>query len=221
MHPERYELIEKIATDLGVPVSSLVGNQEVLARVDKARYLVGDVGQFTIDDIFGELLKPGRDPRKSFEAPAFRDDVNSMDDLKAGMTLEGVVTNVTAFGAFVDIGVHQDGLVHVSKLCDRFIKDASDAAKVGDRIQVRVMELDAERKRISLSARTDDLKAPMQEGVVATSARPQGDKRSSGRGGANRSGQGQRPQKGKSEQQRVQGGGDKLTHNPFADLFRR
>src|SRR4029079_2469415 len=109
----------------------------------------------TLKDIAGELKKPGRDPRASFEPPRFRDDVREMSDLSPGMKLEGVVTNVTAFGAFVDVGVHQGGLVHVSQLADRFVKDPAEVVKVGDRISVRVLEVDLVRKRIALSARSD------------------------------------------------------------------
>jgi uncharacterized protein len=133
VHPERYELVERMAQDLGVPVVQLIGNRELLARLDKARYASGDVGSFTLDDIVSELLKPGRDPRRTFEPPQFREDVTKLEDLKVGMELEGVVTNVTAFGAFVDVGVHQDGLVHVSQLADRFVKEPSEVVKVGDR----------------------------------------------------------------------------------------
>lgn len=156
VHPERYPLVEQMAKDLSVPVASLIGNASAIAKIDPERYFTSDVGSFTVNDILEELKKPGRDPRSMFEAPRFRDDVRTLEDLKPGMTLEGVVTNVTAFGAFVDIGVHQDGLVHVSKLSDRFIKDPSEVAHVGDRLQVRVLEVDLVRKRISLSARKDE-----------------------------------------------------------------
>jgi uncharacterized protein len=106
-------------------------------------------------DIIDELKKPGRDPRAVFEKPAFRDDVTTLDDVQEGMTLEGVVTNVTAFGAFVDIGIHQDGLVHVSELADRFIRDPSEVVKTGDKIKVRVIGVDKARNRVSLSAKTN------------------------------------------------------------------
>jgi uncharacterized protein len=142
-----------MARDLGVPVASLIGNGAALGRIDPARYFGGDVGAFTLSDILYELDKPGRDPRSTFEPPRFRDDVRKLEDLAPGMTLEGVVTNVTRFGAFVDVGVHQDGLVHVSKLSDRYVRDPSEVVKVGDRIEVRVLEVDLERRRISLSAR--------------------------------------------------------------------
>jgi uncharacterized protein len=153
VHPERYQLCERIAADLGVSVASLVGNAEAIARIDPARYLDGDVGRFTLQDILAELDKPGRDPRATFEPPKFRDDVRTLEDLRPGMELEGVVTNVTAFGAFVDVGVHQDGLVHISQLADRFVRNPSDVVKVGDKLQVRVLEVDLTRKRIALSAK--------------------------------------------------------------------
>ncbi len=156
VHPERYELVERMARDLGVEVCKLVGNKELIARLDRRRYESKDAGSFTIDDIITELKKPGRDPRQSFEPPRFRDDVRTLADLSVGMQLEGVVTNVTAFGAFVDIGVHQDGLVHVSQLADSFVKTPADVVKVGDRISVRVLAVDLARKRISLSAKREE-----------------------------------------------------------------
>ena len=134
----------------------LVGNANALSKVNKESYFGDGVGEFTMNDIVQELGRPGRDPRATFEPPKFRDDVRTMDDLRPGMDLEGVVTNVTAFGAFVNVGVHQDGLVHVSKLSDRFVRDPSDVVKVGDKLKVRVLEVDLERKRISLSAKTED-----------------------------------------------------------------
>lgn len=166
VHPERYDLVQKMAADLGVPVVSLVCNAELLRSLDPKRYESADVGQYTLRDILSELQKPGRDPRATFSPPKFRDDVQTLSDLKLGMVLEGVVTNVTAFGAFVDVGVHQDGLVHVSQLADRFVKNPSDVVKVGDKLTVRVLEVDLARKRIALSARKDT-------GQVAM-ARPQG-----------------------------------------------
>lgn len=151
VHPERYPLVERMAKDLGVSLSSLVGNAEAAKKIDIRSYVSGDVGEPTLRDIIAELSKPGRDPRDSFEAPSFRDDVNELEDLSPGMLLEGVVTNVTAFGAFVDVGVHQDGLVHISQLADRFVKTPSDVIKAGERVKVRVMSVDLERKRIALS----------------------------------------------------------------------
>ena len=154
VHPERYPLVAQMAKDLGVPVASLVGNADLVARIDPRRYVSDEVGEPTLKDILRELEKPGRDPRDRFEPPKFRDDVNTMQDLVPGMELEGVVTNVVAFGAFVDVGVHQDGLVHISELSDRFVQDPSQVVKTGDKLTVRVLAVDLPRKRISLSAKS-------------------------------------------------------------------
>ena len=184
-----------MASDLGVEVSALVGNASLADRIDVRRYITNDVGEPTLKDIVSELKKPGRDPRAVFEKPAFRDDVTTIDDVHEGMTLEGVVTNVTAFGAFVDIGIHQDGLVHVSELADRFIRDPAEVVKAGDRIKVRVIGVDKARNRVSLSARSSS--APRRPG-----------------GGG--SGGGGRPdRRGDSRPHRSPGG---FTCNPFANL---
>lgn len=151
VHPERYDLVEKMAQDLGVPLSQIVCNPALVVRIDFSRYR--NIGEHTLADIIQELKKPGRDPRASFEPPAFRDDVMSIEDLKVGMKLEGIITNVTAFGAFVDIGVHQDGLIHLSELSDKFIKDPHEVVKTGDKIKVEVLQIDIPRRRISLTAR--------------------------------------------------------------------
>jgi protein Tex len=214
VHPERYALVEKIATDLAVPVTALVGDMKLIARVDPKRYVGGDVGEFTLTDILNELKKPGRDPRATFEPPKFRDDVRTMEDLKQGMELEGVVTNVTAFGAFVDVGVHQDGLVHVSQLADRFVKDPSEVVKVGEKIKVRVLEVDLARKRISLTAKKGDRPqagAPQQQGRAGQQGPQQGG--GGGKGGPQQGGKGS-PQ-GKPQPQ------GKFTNNPFATLLKR
>jgi protein Tex len=154
VHPERYALVERMARDIGVRVAELVGNPAAVGRIESARYVGGDVGLPTLADILAELGKPGRDPREAFEAPAFRDDVQEIEDLREGMVLQGTVTNVVAFGAFVDVGVHQDGLVHVSQLADRFVRDPAEVVSVGDRVTVRVMSVDLARHRIALSMRT-------------------------------------------------------------------
>ncbi len=154
VHPERYSLVEMMAQALGVDVAQLIANRELVSMIDIKKYCSADVGEPTLRDIIAELLKPGRDPRATFEPVPFRDDVAEISDLKPGMKLVGVVTNVTAFGAFVDIGVHQDGLVHISELADRFIREASEVVKVGDKINVEVVSVDAERKRIALTARS-------------------------------------------------------------------
>jgi uncharacterized protein len=154
VHPERYALVSRIARDLQVDVGGLVGDAEAVGRIDIRRYLGDGVGEPTLRDILDELRKPGRDPRREFEPPAFREDIQTVRDLAVGMELEGVVTNVTKFGAFVDVGVHRDGLVHVSQLADRFVRDPGEVVKVGDRIKVRVLEVDLARERISFTAKS-------------------------------------------------------------------
>lgn len=154
VHPERYDLVEAIARDLGASVGDLVGNPALIERIEPERYLSEHVGLPTLHDIIEELKKPGRDPRESFEAPAFRDDVTEIKDLKPGMVLEGVVTNIVAFGAFVDVGVHHDGLVHVSQLADRFVKDPNEVVRVGQKVRVTVLSVDLERNRIALSMKS-------------------------------------------------------------------
>ena len=153
VHPERSALVARMAADLGLTVEQLVGNAEAVERLEASRYLDEATGRATLDDIARELARPGRDPRDAFEPPAFRDDVHSIEDLAEGMVLEGIVTNVTAFGAFVDLGVHQDGLIHISELADRFVPSPHDVVSPGQAIQVRVLGVDLQRKRISLSAR--------------------------------------------------------------------
>lgn len=157
VHPERYTLVERMAADLGTEVGALVGNESVLGKLETglSRYVEGDVGLPTLRDILDELRRPGRDPREAFEAPAFRDDITEPKHLKAGMVLEGVVTNVAAFGAFVDIGVHQDGLVHISQLADRYVRDPNEVVKVGAKVRVTVMDVDLERNRIGLSMKSN------------------------------------------------------------------
>ena len=159
VHPERYQLVATMAKDAGIDVPTLISRPELLDQLDLKAYVRDDVGLPTLRDIVAELKKPGRDPRESFVASGFREDVTGMADLKEGMTLNGIVTNVAAFGAFVDIGVHQDGLVHVSQLADRFIKNPADVVKVGQQVQVRVLEVDIQRKRISLTMRRGEINA--------------------------------------------------------------
>ena len=154
VHPERYALVEKMAADVGLSLESLVGNAVAAKKIDVRKYICPGIGEPTLRDIVNELVKPGRDPRKTFEPPKFRDDVTKIEDVKEGMKLEGVVTNVTAFGAFVDIGVHQDGLIHLSELSDSFVSDAASVVTAGDRLQVTVIGGDLARGRISLSAKS-------------------------------------------------------------------
>jgi protein Tex len=155
VHPERYDVVEKMAADLGVDVAALVGNQELVDKINFASYVNTEagVGEATLRDMVGELRKPGRDPRATFDPPRFREDVTTIDDLKPGMVLEGLVSNVTAFGAFVDIGVHNDGLVHVSQLGGKFVRDPGEVVKVGQKLTVRVLEIDIPRRRIALTLR--------------------------------------------------------------------
>jgi uncharacterized protein len=155
VHPERYPVVERMAKDLKLELDQLVGDSQRIKSIDPKRYVDEEIGLPTLKDILEELDKPGRDPRSQFESPKFNEDICSIDDLLPGMQLEGVVTNVTAFGAFVDIGVHRDGLVHISELADHFVKDPSQLVRVGDRLQVRVITVDHELGRISLSARKD------------------------------------------------------------------
>jgi uncharacterized protein len=155
VHPERYPLVERMAQDLGVNVAELIGHEALVDRIDLRKYVSGDVGMPTLQDIAAELKKPGRDPRAAFEPPAFREDIQKPSDLLPGMVLEGVVTNIVAFGVFVDIGVHQDGLVHVSQIADRYVKDPNDVVKVGMKVKVTVQSVDLPRNRIALSMRSD------------------------------------------------------------------
>lgn len=154
VHPERYALVEKMAADLGATVADLMRDSKLRAKIKLEAYVTADVGLPTLNDIMAELAKPGRDPREKFEAFSFAEGVNKPEDLKPGMKLPGIVTNVTAFGAFVDVGVHQDGLVHVSQLADAFVKDPAEIVKPGQRVHATVVEVDLARKRIALSMRS-------------------------------------------------------------------
>jgi protein Tex len=154
VHPERYEIVEKMAKDLNCKVSDLLVNESLRKQIRLSQYVDAEVGMPTLTDIMEELAKPGRDPREQFEAYEFTEGVNSIKDLRVGMSLPGIVTNITNFGAFVDIGVHQDGLVHVSQLADKFVKDPNEVVKVAQKVQVRVTEVDEARKRIALSMKS-------------------------------------------------------------------
>jgi uncharacterized protein len=168
VHPERYALVERMAADHGATVADLVANEARLESIDLARYVSDDVGLPTLRDIVSELRKPGRDPRAAFEAPAFRDDVTEPKDLTEGMELEGVVTNIVAFGAFVDVGVHQDGLVHVSQLADRYVSDPNHVVKVGQHVKVRVMSVDLQRNRIALTMKSRASESAQPRGAPAS-----------------------------------------------------
>ncbi|QHI68359.1 Tex family protein [Tichowtungia aerotolerans] len=198
VHPERYELVKQIAADLGEPLEKMVGSVDIVSKVKIEKYKTEEVGELTLKDIIDELKKPGRDPREQFEEVGFREDVMTMNDLKESMELKGIVTNVTAFGAFIDIGVHQDGLVHISQLADRFISDPAEVVKTGDRITVKVLEVDMERKRISLTARKNPEQAPRRGG-----------------GGRPQKNRGPRPQQNRDGRRQPPRG---FSNNPFADL---
>ena len=164
VHPESYPVVEQIASLLHTSIEQLIQQPQLLEQVDRSRLTAG---AFTVNDILAELRKPGRDPRDKFVAPSFREEVRELADVQVGMVLEGVVTNVTKFGAFVDIGVHQDGLVHISELSNRFIKEPSEAVKTGQIVKVKVLSVDAKAKRIALSIKA--LAAP----AARPAARPE------------------------------------------------
>jgi len=163
VHPESYAVVEQIAAAVGTSVGELIKKPELVEKVDRSRL---SAGQYTLEDILAELRRPGRDPRETFVAPQFREEVREIADVQVGMVLEGVVTNVTKFGAFVDVGVHQDGLVHISELSNKFIKDPAEAVKTGQIVKVKVLSVDAKAMRIGLS-----MKALMGPGPAT---RPQG-----------------------------------------------
>jgi protein Tex len=154
VHPESYPVVQKMANDLGVGVVDLMREEGVRRKIEPASYVSDKVGLPTLTDILAELGKPGRDPRQGFEVVRFSEAVNTLDDLRPGMRLPGIVTNVTAFGAFVDVGVHQDGLVHISQLADRFVRDPNEVVSLHQAVQVTVLEVDRARKRIALSMRS-------------------------------------------------------------------
>jgi len=164
VHPERYELVQKMAADLNATVTDLMKSAELRQKLDLKKYVTTEVGLPTLQDIMSELAKPGRDPREGFEAFSFTEGVNEIKDLHPGMKLPGIVTNITAFGAFVDIGVHQDGLVHVSHLSDKFISNPAEAVKVHQKVEVTVLEVDVARKRIALSMKSDPYAASKPAG---------------------------------------------------------
>jgi uncharacterized protein len=197
VHPESYQIVEAMASDQGCSIVELLNDEELRQRIDLSKYVTETAGIPTLTDILAELAKPGRDPRDRFEAFSFSGEVQKIDDLRPGMRLPGIITNVTAFGAFVDVGVHQDGLVHVSQLADRFVKNPRDVVKAQQQVKVTVLEVDLERKRISLSMKTNPGKSA--KGV---------------KGEAKREGKSQ----GKG---RKQGKAPGPFNNPFADTFKK
>nr|WP_155325985.1 Tex family protein [Desulfosarcina ovata] len=207
VHPESYAVVQRMADDLGCTVADLINDAGLRKKIDLKRYVTDSVGLPTLTDILEELAKPGRDPREPFEHFAFDENVATIQDLQPGMKLPGIVTNVTNFGAFVDVGVHQDGLVHISELCDRFVKNPADVVSVQQKVTVSVLEVDLPRKRISLSMRSQ----PGQKPAAATtpakeSARPA------------KSRPNKRPPKGKGAPRPA---GPQPFNNPFADAFKK
>ncbi|MFP4475202.1 MAG: Tex family protein [Desulfatibacillaceae bacterium] len=209
VHPESYHVVEAMAKDLGCEVADMMGDEDLRKRIDLNRYVTDALGLPTLTDILTELAKPGRDPREQLDPFAFARDVHSLEDLESGMVLPGIVTNVTNFGAFVDIGVHQDGLVHVSEMADRFVKNPADVARVQQKVEVRVLSVDLDRKRIALSMRKD----PAGRGVEdrgGSQGRTSGGGRGKGRGGG--------PGGGKGGGGGPTAPGKKPFNNPFAEL---
>lgn len=197
VHPESYQVVEAMASDLGCSIKELLSDEELRDRIDLSKYVTETAGIPTLTDIVAELAKPGRDPRQRFEVFTFSGEVQKIDDLQPGMRLPGIITNVTAFGAFVDVGVHQDGLVHVSQLADRFIKDPRDIVKAQQQVTVTVLEVDLERKRISLSMKTNPGKS-----AKGVKGEPKRESKSKVKG-------------------TKQGKGPGPFNNPFADAFKK
>lgn len=197
VHPEAYPVVEKMLADIQKGISDVIGQPSVIKALTPEKYVDDRFGLPTVKDILKELEKPGRDPRPAFKTAAFKDGVEKITDLQPGMTLEGVVTNVAAFGAFVDVGVHQDGLVHISALADRYVSDPHAVVKAGDVVKVKVLEVDPKRKRIGLTMRLDDAAKPADKNGQA---RPRdGEKRSRGK-------RGDQPGRGTSQRQGTGGG---------------
>jgi uncharacterized protein len=203
VHPESYEVVERIAADNGREVRSLIGDAAFLRKLRPADYVTERFGLPTVTDILAELEKPGRDPRPEFRTASLRDEVETLADLEPGMILEGTVTNVANFGAFVDIGVHQDGLAHISALSHKFVRDPREVVKAGDIVRVKVLSVDMERKRIALTLRLDD----ELEGAGGKETRPDG-------------GSGERPRAGTSAAPHGSPEGGSLAH-AFARASRK
>ncbi len=167
VHPESYPLVDKIIESLGLPIQSIMGHIDLINSLTPQNFVTETFGLPTVKDILAELKKPGRDPRPEFKAVIFKEGVNTIEQLQPGMILEGIITNVANFGAFVDIGVHQDGLVHISEVANHYVADIHKAVKVGDIVTIRVIEIDLPRKRINLS-----MKLPDNKPKATTSPKP-------------------------------------------------
>jgi uncharacterized protein len=201
VHPESYPVVEAMANDLHCNVVDLITNKALRDKIDINQYITETIGIPTLTDIMLELAKPGRDPRESFDSFAFAEGIQEIRDLRAGMSLPGIITNVTAFGAFVDIGVHQDGLVHISELADRFVKSPSDVVRVHQKVKVKVLEIDVDRKRIALSMRQDPI-------ISDSSGKTKDQKNSTSV-----------PKSGKKVKPNTKQQTPPPFNNPFADLF--
>jgi uncharacterized protein len=202
VHPESYPIVDAMARDLGCQVGDLMRDDSLRKKIDLARYVTEKVGLPTLNDILSELAKPGRDPREQFESVRFQEGVEKIEDVRPGMRLPGVVTNITAFGAFVDIGVHQDGLVHVSELADRFVKNPAEVVKVHQKVMVTVLDVDLQRKRIALSMKNGSGTARPKEQDPA--GRPSGPRRPEKKDAS------RRPEKK-----------EQFTNNPFAEALKK
>lgn len=221
VHPERYALVEKMAADLGTDVPALLADAKLRSRINPEKYVSGDVGLPTLRDILSELEKPGRDPREKFEVFSFKEGVHDISDLKEGMRLPGIVTNVTAFGAFVDVGVHQDGLVHVSQLSDSFVRDPATVVKVGQKVSVTVVNVDVARRRIGLSMKSNPGKSARSVRENFSSGR-EGGFRGNARGGFDRNARGSFDRNGRGgfggDSRRRRSGGNAF--GSLGDFFR-
>ena len=195
VHPESYPVVEKMAADLQCTVADLMNQSKLREKVDVSHYVTETVGLPTLRDIVEELAKPGRDPRQGIEVFAFESGIETIEDVKPGMKLPGIVTNVTAFGAFVDIGVHQDGLVHISELSNTYVKDPATVVKVNQKVTATVIDVDMERNRISLSMKTG-----FDHHKKSVKKKPDGKK--------------------KSRVKAEPAGQKKLFNNPFVDFFK-
>jgi uncharacterized protein len=188
VHPERYGVVARMAETAGCEIGDLVGTAERVGKLEAASFVDETVGLPTVTDILKELVRPGRDPRDRFEVPHYRDDVTEIGDLQEGMVLEGRVTNVAKFGVFVDLGVHQDGLVHISEISRSFVRDPGEAVKVGQTVKVKVLTVDAERRRISLSMKALQPARRKRRRRGAGREGRKGGGEGGGRGGAERGG---------------------------------
>ncbi|NDU74403.1 S1 RNA-binding domain-containing protein [Actinomadura sp. DSM 109109] len=207
VHPESYPVVRRILDSAGTDITSLIGNTAVLRSLRPAEFVDDTFGLPTVTDILAELEKPGRDPRPAFRTATFKEGVDKLGDLEPGMLLEGVVTNVAAFGAFVDVGVHQDGLVHISAMSDKFVSDPREVAKPGDIVRVKVLDVDLQRKRISLTLRLDDEPGRDQQGGRRGEQREQRDRGPrQARGGQDR--RGDQPRRGQDQRGQAQRGQD-------------